>query len=93
VNTNRSRVLHTAYVRPDLSQAARDKAQEQIGWICKGVVDLEDFWVAARTEPGISTGVLKTVVFGRNEPALQHLHRCFAVELERARAKAPADGA
>jgi phenylpropionate dioxygenase-like ring-hydroxylating dioxygenase large terminal subunit len=88
VNANQSRVLHTAYVRPDLSQAAREKAQEQISWICKGVVDTEDFWVAARTEPGISTGILETVVFGRNEPALQHLHRCFAAELERARAEA-----
>ena len=85
VTATTSRVLHTAYVRPDLAQEARDKAQEQIEWICKGVVDKEDFWVAARTEPGISTGILKTVVFGRNEPALQHLHRQFAAELERAR--------
>ena len=85
VSATTSRVLHTAYVRPDLTQAAREKAQEQIAWICKGVVDTEDFWVAARTEPGISTGILQTVVFGRNEPALQHLHRHFSAELARAR--------
>jgi phenylpropionate dioxygenase-like ring-hydroxylating dioxygenase large terminal subunit len=87
VTATTSRVLHTAYVRPDLPQAARDKAEEQIAWICKGVVDKEDFWVAARTEPGISTGILKTVVFGRNEPALQHLHRAFSAELQSARAR------
>ena len=90
VDATHSQVLHTAYVRPDLTREAKDKAEEQIGWICKGVVDKEDFWVAARTEPGISTGILKTVVFGRNEPALQHLHRAFAVELERARARSQA---
>lgn len=91
VTATTSRVLHTAYVRPDLSQEARDKAQEQIGWICKGVVDTEDFWVAARTEPGISTGMLETVVFGRNEPALQHLHRQFSAELARARERKAAE--
>jgi phenylpropionate dioxygenase-like ring-hydroxylating dioxygenase large terminal subunit len=76
-----SQVLHTAYVRPDLAQEARDKAEQQIEWICKGVVDKEDFWVASRTEPGMRTGILPSVVFGRNEPALQHLHRGFAAAL------------
>jgi choline monooxygenase len=50
-------------------------------WICETVVDGEDFWVAARTEPGVRTGLLETVVFGRNEPAPQHLHRGFAAAL------------
>lgn len=76
-----SQVLHTAYVRPDLAQETRDKAEQQIEWICKGVVDKEDFWVAGRTEPGLRTGILPSVVFGRNEPALQHLHRGFAAVL------------
>jgi choline monooxygenase len=88
VNTSTSQVLHTAYVRPDLSQEERDKAKEQILWICKGVVDAEDFWVAGRTEPGLRTGIVKSVVFGRNEPALQHLHRGFAAEIAAARARA-----
>ncbi len=50
-------------------------------WICETVVDGEDFWVAGRTEPGIRTGMLDTVVFGRNEPAPQHLHRGFLAAL------------
>ena len=33
--------------------------------------------MAGRTEPGIRTGLLDTVVFGRNEPAPQHLHQGF----------------
>ena len=50
-------------------------------WICETVVDGEDFWGAARTEPGVRAGLLETVVFGRNEPAPQHLHRGFAAAL------------
>ena len=92
VTATTSRVLHTAYLRPDLAPEACAKAQEQIDWICKSVVDTEDFWVAARTEPGISTGILETVVFGRNEPALQHLHRQFSAVLEQARAGVTAAG-
>lgn len=72
-----SAVLHTAYVRPDLSVEDRASEEDMIKWICETVVDPEDFWVAGRTEPGIRTGLLPTVVFGRNEPALQHLHRGF----------------
>jgi choline monooxygenase len=72
-----SEVVHTAYVRPGLSDADMAKLVDMAPWICETVVDGEDFWVAARTEPGITTGLLPTVVFGRNEPAPQHLHRGF----------------
>lgn len=81
VDAHRSEVLHTTYLRPDLTDEQRAAAEEQIPWICTTVVDGEDFWVAARTEPGLSTGMLETVVFGRNEPAPQHLHRGFAAAL------------
>lgn len=37
-----------------------------------------------RTEPGVRSGLLGTVVFGRNEPAPQHLHRGFAAALQAA---------
>jgi phenylpropionate dioxygenase-like ring-hydroxylating dioxygenase large terminal subunit len=72
-----SEVIHTAYLRPGLSDEERSKAVDMAPWICETVVDGEDFWVAGRTEPGIRTGLLNTVVFGRNEPAPQHLHRGF----------------
>jgi len=79
-----SEVIHTAYLKPGLSDAERAKAVDMAPWICETVVDGEDFWVAARTEPGVRTGLLETVVFGRNEPAPQHLHRGFAAVLAEA---------
>jgi len=85
VDAATSAVVHTASRRPDLPDAERDRLAEMAPWICETVVDGEDFWVAARTEPGLRTGLVDTVVFGRNEPALQHLHRGFAATLTAAR--------
>jgi choline monooxygenase len=76
-----SEVIHTTFLRPGLSEEDRVQVIEMAPWICETVVDGEDFWVAARTEPGIRTGMLDTVVFGRNEPAPQHLHRAFLAAL------------
>jgi hypothetical protein len=76
-----SEVVHTAYMRPGLAEAEQQRLAEMAPWICETVVDGEDFWVAARTEPGLRTGLVDTVVFGRNEPAPQHLHRGFAAAL------------
>ena len=81
VAPDKSEVIHTAYLRPGLSPEERAKAVDMAPWICETVVDGEDFWVAGRTEPGVRTGLLETVVFGRNEPAPQHLHRGFAAAL------------
>jgi choline monooxygenase len=86
---DQSEVIHTAYLRPGLSDEERAKVVDMAPWICETVVDGEDFWVAARTEPGVRIGLLDTVVFGRNEPAPQHLHRGFADAL--AEATAPAE--
>jgi choline monooxygenase len=74
-------VLHTAYVPGDLDESEREAVEATIRWTCETVVDGEDFWVAGRTEPGIRTGLLDKVVFGRNEPAPQHLHRGFLAAL------------
>lgn len=84
LDASTSEVVHTAYLRPGLSEAERAKAVDMAPWICETVVDGEDFWVAGRTEPGVRTGLLDTVVFGRNEPAPQHLHRGFAAALQAA---------
>ena len=77
VAPGKSEVLHTAYLKPGLSDAERSKAVDMAPWICETVVDGEDFWVAGRTEPAVRSGLLGTVVFGRNEPAPQHLHRGY----------------
>ena len=87
VDADTSAVVHTSYLRPDLSEEERAKAMEMAPWICETVVDGEDFWVAGRTEPGVRTGMLDTVVFGRNEPAPQHLHRGFAAAIEELRVR------
>ncbi len=86
LDADTSEVIHATYLRPGLTEAEKQKAVEMAPWICETVVDGEDFWVAARTEPGVRTGMLPTVVFGRNEPAPQHLHRGFAEALAAARA-------
>ena len=87
-----SEVLHTAYVRPDLSEEERDKIRDMAPWICEAVVDGEDFWVAGRTEPNVRTGLLGSVLFGRNEPAPQHLHRGFEQALAAARPRPIVEG-
>ena len=84
VDAARSEVVHTAYARPGLPEAETTRLAEMAPWICETVVDGEDFWVAGRTEPGLRTGIVETVVFGRNEPAPQHLHRGFATALGQA---------
>jgi choline monooxygenase len=89
VDAATSEVVHTQYMRPGLPDAERDRLAEMAPWICNTVVDGEDFWVAGRTEPGLRTGLVETVVFGRNEPAPQHLHLGFEAELAAARAADP----
>jgi choline monooxygenase len=84
LDTHTSEVLHMAHYRPGLSAEESDKLAEMAPWICQAVVDAEDFWVAGRTEPGIRTGLVKTAVFGRNEPAPQHLHKGFLAALAEA---------
>jgi choline monooxygenase len=91
VEASTSEVIHTVYLRPGLSDEERAKAVDMAPWVCETVVDGEDFWVAGRTEPGVRTGLIDTVVFGRNEPAPQHLHRGFAAALQAAERRRPAD--
>lgn len=90
IDTATSEVIHTTYVRPGMTDDERAEAAEMFRWICESVVDGEDFWVAGRTEPGLRTGMVDTVVFGRNEPAPQHLHQGFAEALAAARGGAGA---
>lgn len=72
---HRSLARHSNYMRPGLPEDQLAMFDETIPWICKEVVDGEDFWVAGRTEPGVRTGLVDKVIFGRNEPAPQHLNR------------------
>lgn len=82
VRADECQVLHTVYVRPTLPDDERTKLAEMAPWICETVSDGEDFWVSEQTEPGLRTGLLPGLVIGRNEPALQHLHKGFAAALD-----------
>lgn len=84
VDAHSSTVLHMAHLRPGLPDEEAARLAEMAPWICESVVDGEDFWVAGRTEPHLQTGLLDRVVFGRNEPAPQHLHRSFEAALHAA---------
>ena len=56
---------------------ASEEQYEQIKEIMQdfsGVIRDEDYAVAARSQLGANSGVLDTVRFGRNEPALHHYH-------------------
>ncbi len=69
--------LHYTYQRePPKSEDERKRVGDQVYWACQSVVDKEDYAVAARTEPGLrSPSAPETLVFGRNEPVMQHMAR------------------
>lgn len=50
--------------------------QAHFEFICK-VVDEEDYWVSANVMKNLKTGMLQYSTFGRNEPALQNMHKAF----------------
>ncbi|MDT3443257.1 MULTISPECIES: aromatic ring-hydroxylating dioxygenase subunit alpha [unclassified Pseudofrankia] len=69
--------LHYAYRRelPDSPQEAKE-LEEAVRWACQTVVDKEDYEMATRAGLGLrSPFVPKTLVFGRNEPVMQHMAR------------------
>jgi phenylpropionate dioxygenase-like ring-hydroxylating dioxygenase large terminal subunit len=41
------------------------------------VVGAEDFGVAESAQPAVSSGLLKHLIYGRNEPALHHYHETY----------------
>ena len=47
-----------------------------------GVIRDEDYAVASRSQTGADSGLLKSIVFGRNEPALHHYHNTYRTALD-----------
>ena len=41
------------------------------------IIQAEDYWAAASTHKGISSGAQEHILFGRNEPALHHYHNTY----------------
>lgn len=61
---------------PDAQQAAERTDHWDNNWkVLMDTVEQEDFRVARTMQAGYSSGAQTHVVFGRNEPALQHFHR------------------
>jgi phenylpropionate dioxygenase-like ring-hydroxylating dioxygenase large terminal subunit len=47
-----------------------------------GIIRDEDYAVASRSQTGADSGLLKSIVFGRNEPALHHYHNTYRTALD-----------
>lgn len=68
------------YVRPEIAEITDENIRRQIGERMQGfgsVIRDEDYVAAASSHQGLASGAMENVVFGRNEPALQHYHRTY----------------
>gem|GEM_PF-5122367 len=59
----------------------KDSAEPDAHWqsnfkILMDVTEKEDFSIATSIQQGFQSGAQAEIVFGRNEPGLQHYHRC-----------------
>jgi choline monooxygenase len=66
--------VHTTYAPGSPDQDERAELAKRSDYVCQTVIENQDFWAAGQIQPAIATGVLPTVLFGRNEPGLHHLH-------------------
>lgn len=67
--------VHFAYRKeaPATPEEAKE-LEEQVRWACQTVVDNEDYRMATRAGQGLRAPFKpKTLVFGRNEPVMQHM--------------------
>ena len=66
--------LHHAYRRQAPTPQEAKDLEEQVRWACQTVVDNEDYAMAARAGAGLRAPFLpQSLVFGRNEPVMQHM--------------------
>jgi len=72
--------VHAVYVSDDpVDDDARKALDDAIYFGCEIVVNGEDLWVTGQSLPGMKApGAAPHVVFGRNEPVVQHFHRRFS---------------
>jgi hypothetical protein len=66
--------MHYAYRSTAPAPEEAKELEEQVRWACQTVVDNEDYAMAARAGAGLRAPFTpKTLVFGRNEPVMQHM--------------------
>ncbi len=71
------RTIFRSYVR-DSGETGWDgnDPQAHFEFICK-VINEEDYWVSANVMKNLNTNILAFSTFGRNEPALQNMHKAL----------------
>ncbi len=75
--------IHAVYVRPQPQTGEeRAKLDEAVRFGCEDIVNAEDLWITGQSEPGLrAPGSPGYVVFGRNEPVVQHFHTRFRAQI------------
>lgn len=69
-------VSRVSLLAPDAASAEQRTAYWDRNWkVLMDTVEAEDFRVGRTMQRGYRSGAQQDVVFGRNEPALQHFHR------------------
>ena len=74
--------VHAVYVAEEpKTDEERKKLDEAILFGCETVVTNEDLWIAGQSEGALRAPAAPDhLVFGRNEPVVQHFHRCFQAD-------------
>lgn len=66
--------MHYAYRREAVSPGEAEEVEKEIRWACQTVVDNEDYAMAAQVGAALRAPFApETLVFGRNEPVMQHM--------------------
>ncbi len=67
----------TTYRRRELHERSTPLDVSGLTEIFSSTVENEDYEMGVQQQANIETGVVKEVIFGRNEPALHHYHKTF----------------
>lgn len=68
-------ILHFLHPKPPENDEDVTARVEMADWL-RDVVQNEDYNVGLRLQKGLQTGLMKSVLFGRNERGNQYFHRC-----------------
>ncbi len=71
--------VHAVYVAEEpATDAQRKELDEAVYFGCEVIVNGEDLWITGQSLPGLhAPAAIPHLVFGRNEPVVQHFHACF----------------
>jgi phenylpropionate dioxygenase-like ring-hydroxylating dioxygenase large terminal subunit len=71
--------IHAVYVKEEpATDDERKELDEAVYFGCEIIVNGEDLWITGQTVPGLhAPAAVPHLVFGRNEPVVQHFHALF----------------